>query len=73
MLDDLCCSAEADFATAGVELLELLRGIRRFVSSYAFNLPSQFFIERVSAAIEVVYSAAAQHRNLCSHACSLLV
>ncbi len=34
-------------------MLELLRGIRRFVSSYAFNLPAHFFIERVSAAREV--------------------
>jgi hypothetical protein len=39
--------------STGVNVLELLSGIRRFVSSYTFNLPSQFFIERVTAAAEV--------------------
>ena len=34
-------------------MLELLRGIRRFAMSYAFNLPGQVFIERVGAVREV--------------------
>lgn len=34
-------------------MVELLRGIRHFAASYAFNLPAQVFIERVGAAREV--------------------
>ncbi|CAL8470925.1 g10467 [Coccomyxa elongata] len=37
----------------GVDVLRLLRGIRSFATSYAFNLPGQVFIERVGAAREV--------------------
>lgn len=44
-----------DALLTGVDVLELLRGIRRFATSYAFNLPGQVFIERVSAAREVIF------------------
>ena len=41
---------------AGVDVLELLRSVRRFAAHFAYDLPGQHFVERVGAAREVILS-----------------
>lgn len=38
---------------AGVNVLELVRSVRRFAQQFAYDLPGQHFVERVAAAREV--------------------
>ncbi len=51
------CTADMDqfsrLHNAGVDVLELVRSIRRFAAQFTYDLPGQQFIERVGAAREV--------------------
>ena len=38
-----------------MDVLELVRSVRRFAQQFAYDLPGQQFVERVAAAREVIY------------------
>ena len=40
---------------AGADVLDVVRSVRRFAATYAYNLPGQLFIERSAAAREVPF------------------
>ena len=44
---------EGVLSCAGVDVLELVRSVRRFAQQFAYDLPGQHFVERVAAAREV--------------------